>query len=744
MGSIRQLQNSPAPRGPAAKPARRAASARAASSPRHGLAPVSPRHTLAPANGLPEPLKTNIEAMSGLAMDDVRVHRNSSEPAALGALAFTQGTEIHLGATQEQHLPHEAWHVVQQKQGRVTATRQLKGVAINDDAALEREADTMTAVAAGMTAAGFAGPGPPGSGSCSAAGIVQRRVDRLTPARIEEIAQNPDPSFDSPADYIEFLQGLWESSASRRLYVRVGSVIPASGVAMRPSDLESIFVLAEDLPTGDGGPGSPRLWTEDEVEIPSIELDRRYAGFPNNLARLREDIAFAMLTGGLDDLETQSEYGAIDFRFTGSEGVLYLADTNLDAAAEQRRALAVERRLTVTPTNSAALSRMGALYKAAGYPYPEERVGLQWLYVPAHLSVEFEALQRAGGPTREPGALAGRSNLQGVPAVPGGAKVATFAYSHSALRASRGAGQSAVMRASAGQYAESFGGHGRRWEWLHLRASRLGGRNTAENLVAGTEQANTQMIPYERMIYRLAKNAKRERQLRVTWTCNLLSVDGQPTHIADTIRFTAAWEGRAAASDEERSLDAQASVVNGTMVKGTEGASFTKLDRDFAEARFAAAGAAAAAAEPAAAARDEQMAGEEVRDIVAPPPVGDGGRTAAIDRGMGAEHEADQEFGGAPPPRRERERERDRSLDRARIGRRSRSRSRSRERDRDRDRGAARRERDEEPRGRRSEREEIEHELNLLRAGPAAAQGPAQADRRRIDRLEARLLELRR
>src|ERR1700687_1184717 len=76
-------------------------------------------------------------------MDDVRVHYNSPKPATVQAHAYAQGTEIHLGPGQEQHLPHEAWHVVQQKQGRVKPTLQLKGVAINDDTGLEREADAM-------------------------------------------------------------------------------------------------------------------------------------------------------------------------------------------------------------------------------------------------------------------------------------------------------------------------------------------------------------------------------------------------------------------------------------------------------------------------------------------------------------------------------------------------------------------------------------------------------------------------
>lgn len=95
--------------------------------------------------GLPNTLKAGIENLSGLYLDDVRVHYNSSEPAQLQALAYTQGTEIYVGPGQEQHLPHEAWHVVQQKQGRVKPTSQMKGLALNDNAMLEREADLMGA-----------------------------------------------------------------------------------------------------------------------------------------------------------------------------------------------------------------------------------------------------------------------------------------------------------------------------------------------------------------------------------------------------------------------------------------------------------------------------------------------------------------------------------------------------------------------------------------------------------------------
>ena len=94
--------------------------------------------------GLPDTLKTGIENLSGYAMDDVKVHYNSNKPTQLQAHAYAQGTDIHLAPGQEKHLPHEAWHVVQQKQGRVKPTMQLKGkVNVNDDAGLEKEADVM-------------------------------------------------------------------------------------------------------------------------------------------------------------------------------------------------------------------------------------------------------------------------------------------------------------------------------------------------------------------------------------------------------------------------------------------------------------------------------------------------------------------------------------------------------------------------------------------------------------------------
>ena len=95
--------------------------------------------------GLPDNLKAGVGSLSGFSMDDVKVHYNSSQPATVQSLAYTQGTDIHVAPGQERHLPHEAWHVAQQLAGRVEPTTEVGGMPVNDNIDLEHEADVMGA-----------------------------------------------------------------------------------------------------------------------------------------------------------------------------------------------------------------------------------------------------------------------------------------------------------------------------------------------------------------------------------------------------------------------------------------------------------------------------------------------------------------------------------------------------------------------------------------------------------------------
>jgi hypothetical protein len=135
-----------------------------------GARPAGPQPVQrAGRTGLPDSLRTGIELLSGRSMDGVKVHRNSPKPAQLGANAYAQGRDIYLAPGQDRHLPHEAWHLVQQAEGRVRPTRQMHGgVPVNDDSALEREADAMGAAALKRTARDEVRPD---------AAPVQRRLD---------------------------------------------------------------------------------------------------------------------------------------------------------------------------------------------------------------------------------------------------------------------------------------------------------------------------------------------------------------------------------------------------------------------------------------------------------------------------------------------------------------------------------------------------------------------------------------
>ena len=106
-------------------------------------APEAPDpHSFQNTSSIPAGLKAKYEQRSGISMNDVSVHYNSDKPVQYGALAYTQGNDVYLGSGQEKHLGHELGHVIQQKQGRVPITGSVGGAPLNDDPALEQEADS--------------------------------------------------------------------------------------------------------------------------------------------------------------------------------------------------------------------------------------------------------------------------------------------------------------------------------------------------------------------------------------------------------------------------------------------------------------------------------------------------------------------------------------------------------------------------------------------------------------------------
>ena len=150
--------------------------------------PIQLKEESAPSpnqTGMPDSLKAGVESLSRIDMSDVRVHYHSSKPARVKALAYARGRDIYLSPGQDRHLPHEAWHVVQQRQARVRPTIQVGGQQVNDDARLEKEADVMGATALRMRRADNATVAP----------IAKRMKNTgLTDSRGDRIDQKGDSS----------------------------------------------------------------------------------------------------------------------------------------------------------------------------------------------------------------------------------------------------------------------------------------------------------------------------------------------------------------------------------------------------------------------------------------------------------------------------------------------------------------------------------------------------------------------
>ena len=105
---------------------------------------------------IPNDVKQRMEDSFGTDFSGVRVHPDSAKAPEVGALAYTQGTDIHFAPGQfkpdtsagQQLLGHELTHVIQQAEGRVQPTTEIGGMSVNDDVSLETEADVLGAKAA--------------------------------------------------------------------------------------------------------------------------------------------------------------------------------------------------------------------------------------------------------------------------------------------------------------------------------------------------------------------------------------------------------------------------------------------------------------------------------------------------------------------------------------------------------------------------------------------------------------------
>lgn len=230
---------------------------------------------------MPAAVQAKMEGALGADFSGVRIHEGP-QAQAVGALAYTQGTDIHFAPGQydpgsqrgQELLGHELTHVVQQAQGRVHATTQAKGVAINHDEGLEREADEMGARAArGVEHAGVlrssAGARQPGG----AVAQLKRKKSNYTPSK---------PAADvKVGTKVIFLS---DTIADGYLTLKTN----ATGIVRSMSNSrKTLMVEIESNPSGDGG-----------VIGRTVRVDSTSA---SNFARIAADRRASETRGVLDE-----------------------------------------------------------------------------------------------------------------------------------------------------------------------------------------------------------------------------------------------------------------------------------------------------------------------------------------------------------------------------------------------------------------------------------------------------------
>lgn len=158
-----------------------------------GYAGADPQRASTSGAPMPAAVQAKMESAFGADLSAVRIHEGP-QAQAMGALAYTQGTDIHFAPGQyapgsqrgQELLGHELTHVIQQAQGRVSTPTQAKGGVINDDPSLEREADELGARAA---------RGEQASGS-----LLPMRA--TAPAQSIQRVKVPVPSSSKPSDWV--------------------------------------------------------------------------------------------------------------------------------------------------------------------------------------------------------------------------------------------------------------------------------------------------------------------------------------------------------------------------------------------------------------------------------------------------------------------------------------------------------------------------------------------------------------
>lgn len=449
--------------------------------------------------GMPDQLKQGIESLSGMSMDDVKVHYNSSKPSDVQAHAYAEGTDIHIGAGQEKHLSHEAWHVVQQKQGRVKPTLQTKGIAINDDKGLETEATVMggRALQKGFSKETASRPESSTMQLKSIPAVKQLVADMYTTQGEYDTMLNSRFAIGKNVDWMPTVDNAYDHLE------KVEKVLDDDDDAILLNDMEAEFdTIVEEI--DDATRDFQELSNDNPDEVSSKRRRTKKGSVGTLQAKLDEIFSankqiiqayaiikrtFPLNEGGFSakgrahemDTENKAKRGYAEDN-TWFEGI------KLNGAKMDKKVYKAEKK--VAEAASAPIINSDIDQK-----YADDDTKL------LKLEKKLDTLVTNSGIITLKGAPAGRD---------------------------RGKGQVSAMKGTnASGYAKLAkipGYENTKWEWLHIRGASLGGATDGSNLVLGSRDVNTHMMPFESNIRTLGKIVSDHKDkfdsLKVTYTAS--------------------------------------------------------------------------------------------------------------------------------------------------------------------------------------------------------------------------------
>jgi GNAT superfamily N-acetyltransferase len=244
---------------------------------------------------LPRDVQAKMEAALGASFSDVRIHVGP-EASAIGAIAFTWGSDLHFAPGQyNPHTPpgqfllaHELTHVVQQRAGRV-ANPFGSGVAVVQDHALEAEADRLGRLAASSRPPEPASFADSSTGSRSGVGRVGTTTINMKPQAASYAVRAPRPNGSG-----------WEISVAAQ-----GMQHPVGSLQMAPSEKG---VLISNLKVA---PEHRRHGLAGQL-IDAAVRSARNRGYPVAQLEARPDSAADVTPGALFSM-----YQRYGFRMTG-------------------------------------------------------------------------------------------------------------------------------------------------------------------------------------------------------------------------------------------------------------------------------------------------------------------------------------------------------------------------------------------------------------------------------------------